>query len=61
MNDYEREDDIVQRGRAGIYDLVQRELATGELMWTFVSNDGARQPCFVTRREAVGYIEALLD
>ena len=49
-------DDIVAQARTAGYDLMQRELPSGELVWTFLPGDDTRHPCFVTRREAVAFI-----
>ena len=49
------DDDAVDGARIAGYDLVQRELPTGELAWTFRRDDGAIQPRFLTEREPVAY------
>lgn len=38
------------------YVLLQRELDTGQLAWTWLSPDREPQPRFLTRREAIAFM-----
>ena len=50
----------VERGRRAGFDLVQRELPSGKLVWT-IRDDEATPPCFVSRRAAIEFIRQRLQ
>ena len=41
--------------------LLQRELDTGQLAWTWLSPHDEPQPQFLTRREAIAYMSERLE
>ena len=51
------ETSLISRARARGYDLVQRETDTGQIVWTWPLGGDARQPQFLSRRQAFVYME----
>jgi hypothetical protein len=51
---------VVERGRRAGYDLVQREMPSGKLVWTIRDSDDATQPCFLNRHAAIEFLQRRL-
>jgi hypothetical protein len=47
---------VAADARAHGFDLVQRETARGELVWTWRCADPGPQPSFAHRRDAIGFM-----
>ena len=43
------------------FTLVQREFDTGSFVWVWLSDDNAPEPRFLTRRQAVAYMDEKLQ
>jgi hypothetical protein len=48
---------IATRGRVYGFTLLQRELDTGQLVWTWTNPNDATEPRFLTRRQALAYMD----
>ena len=49
--------DLLAHAARDGYTLIQRETDTGQLVWAWRRGDDPRYPCFLTRREAVAFME----
>jgi hypothetical protein len=54
---YKRDAVVTALARAHGYDLIQRETDTGNLVWTWRSVEQRPQPTFLTRVQAVAYMD----
>ena len=55
------EPEVVPHARERGFELSERELDTGQLVWVWVSADDAPAPYFLTRREALAWMADYLD
>jgi hypothetical protein len=53
--------EVTEAARAHGYDLLQRELDTGQVAWTWFSTRDEPQPRFLTRREAIAFMSGRLE
>lgn len=53
--------DVVRDAAALGFTLVQREFDTGSFVWVWLSDDNAPEPRFLTRRQAVAYMDEKLQ
>jgi hypothetical protein len=58
--DIRDETDVLRDAEALGFTLVQRELDTGQLAWVWRPDDDGPRPAFLTRRQAIAYMDERL-